>query len=194
MDKKDKKKKEPIIYEGIPCDSMEEAYFLMWVFELKKAGLVESVKRADGYSLFSGHYRIVDKIKKLKTKEVVVPVRKTILNPAVYTPDFTITWAKSPVFLLDNYARPIGNTSIVEVKPIFDQNGKTQEFVVKQKWLFSQFNTFVNLCIPQKLFKETFTPVEYLLTTVKKQKREVKWEVRTCEEYLSSLKTEINEA
>ncbi len=194
MEKKDKKKKEPIIYEGIPCDSMEEAYFLMWVFELKKAGLVKSVTRSEEYKLYDGLHRIVEEVKRLKTKTVVTEKKKTILNPIVYTPDFTIEWTKDPVFIRDIKAHRYYPISIVEVKPMFDQNGKTALFVVKQKWLCSHFDIFVNLCIPQKLFKETFTPVEYLLTTVKKQKRGVKWEVRTCEEFLSSLKESSNEA
>lgn len=185
---KPRKKKEPIVYNGIPCDSDEEKYFLMWAFELKKQGLISGISRANDFTLFDGLYETKEVVKKLKTKTSVKNVQKTVLAPTIYTPDFVITWTDSEIFFRDMSAGKGDRVSVVEVKPDFDEHNMTRLAIDKCKWLWQVQEIFVNICKMPSFFKETFTPVEYLVTNKTKQARKVKWEVRTCEEYLLTLK------
>lgn len=193
-DKAPRKKKEPIIYNGIPCDSDEEKYFLMWAFELKKAGYIKDISKAFKVTLFEGLYETREVVKKLKTKTSIKHVQKAILEPTIYTPDFIIEWTETPIFFRDDMAGSLNKSSLIEVKADFDQNNMTRLVVDKCKWMWQTHRVFVNICKIPSFFAQTFTPVEYLVTNKSKQARKIKWEVRTCEEFLSSLKAENNEA
>ena len=183
-----KPKKEPIIYRGIQCDSDEEKYFLFWCFELISKGVIKSVTRSESIVLFEGASETVTVTKVLKTKTTAKQVEKKFLNPLVYTPDFDIEWSGEPLLRLIDKDYASGNISRIEVKPIFDKNGKTASFVIKQKWCYQQLGIFINLCIPDKLFAATFTPTEYLVTAKKQTARKINWKVRGVDEWLSTFK------
>lgn len=190
-----KKVKEELLYRGIPCDSHEEEYFLMWAHELIEAGYIESIRRGQSYLLCGPMTN--DYAKQLKTKSK--PCSETLMQGHSYTPDFEIIWSTLGVYKFVNWEKGkkwnklfVGHwienerrVSTIEVKPVFDFNNMTRAFKINQKWMWDKFHIFINLAQPQDLFEKTFTPKEYLLTPTGKN-REIKWKVRSLNQYLNN--------
>jgi hypothetical protein len=183
--------KQPLVYRGLPCDSPEEVYFLMWAFELVDRGYIQSIKRADSIELFEPvkiPYRKV-----LKTK--VVDTVQHLFNDKVYTPDFRLEFTPIGLYKLVDliydknkltkvFVSNETNHVLVEVKPDYDQNGKTAVFSILQKWTWQKVGKYVNLCKVPSLFAETFTPQEYMLTAKTKKPKKIKHKVLTCDQWL----------
>ena len=161
------------IYKGIIFDSREEVWFAMWCEELKQAGLIrywhkeiESIEVIPSYSL---QY---NKITELKTRTKAEAKSFKLLNNLSYTADFEISFTNEG---FDIFVSPINenikpdryffcynpkNMCIIEVKPSFDQHGKTARFSLLQKMIWHNLGIFVDLIIPEDLFRDTFMPQE----------------------------------
>lgn len=188
-------------------DSKDEEYFSWWCQELKDAGIIEDYGRARAYRLnkpLTDSY-VENKVLKTKVKELVK--EQTLIPVKVYTPDFYIVWKYK---LSNDFQQPLvdignrkltksfisqDNISIVEVKPIFDQNNMSRLFKTNQAIMWDKYSIYVNLVIYQELFEQTFTPKKYILeegtyknTTKhgKKGDNKIKWKVKTLEEYLNA--------
>lgn len=155
-------------------DSQEEVWTAMWLQELKDAGYVNDwFKILLPIHIFEPVEFYYNKVTVLKTKTKEELKKFTLLNDLDYTPDFQVTWTSAGMkhfvsriadieinpkswFFCDN---PL-NTTLIEVKPNFDQNGKTAKFSIIQKILWSVHKRFVDLILPEKLFEGTFMPKE----------------------------------
>jgi len=172
-----KKVKQILEYRGIICDSEEEIFTLMWLWELKEKGFIESINRAESIKLSEPVLQQYEKVLKTKTKTL----SKTILREHIYTPEFEVKWIKP----LDFFYIKDG-ISLIESKPKFDQNNMTRLFKINQKWVYEKYQILVNLFIPETVFENTFTPKEYLKTKTGKN-RKIKWEIKTIEQWLSTI-------
>lgn len=194
-----KKKKEPLVYNNIPCDSYEEVAFLQWCQELINKGYILKVERGKTYPLTYGLSKNWTEVVHMKTKDKTISKKQVILAPSEYTPDFQIYWTEeginkfcSNLFFDDKCDKLFFNDimfafnhfTTVEVKPIFDQNNMERLCKNNQKFLYDRHNIYVNIIKPTQLFEKTFTPKEYMLTTKTKQKRKINFVTRTLEEYL----------
>jgi hypothetical protein len=187
-------------YNGILYESLEEWAFLCWIFELKTMGYIKNIARSDSYLL--SDQLLNNFVVNLKTKSR--PDTQALMNGHSYTPEFNIVWKdralEKMVWILDSKVKrekshlfigkrcPDGSVeSVIEIKPPFDFNSMTRMFVINQKWMWQRHNIYVNLIKPQELFKNTFTPVEYILTSTGKQ-RKINWKVKSMYEYLNNSK------
>lgn len=196
-------KKEKRQYLGHDIDSDEEIYCIMWMEELKNKGYIKNYERSQTFILSQPFKVPYTKITQLKTKSKEEKKQQIILNGCEYTPDFKITWHKDRCHpFVDNMHDMYGKymdkvlrsneiltdelVTYLEVKPQYDQNGKTQYFKLNQKWLWDVYGVFVNLFIPIEIFKSTFTPMGYLFTSGGKKKtgKQVAYKVLTLDEYL----------
>lgn len=166
------------IYRGTIFDSREEVWFAMWCQELKERGYIYNWYKASIPLQVINPLKI-EYIKKieLKTKTRYESKEFNLLKGLSYTPDFYITWTLkglrefvSPMsqdinpnkwfftpFLNDGNQ---SNEGVVEVKPTFDQHGKTARFSIIQKIVWDKLQIFVDLIIVEDLFKSTFMPAE----------------------------------
>lgn len=192
------------LYEGIPFESDSELYALYWLLELKSKSFIESIERAPEILLSSPLVNKFTQVTKLKTKENTKEIIQNILQPHYYTAEFKVKWNNNtpPGILWDISNLSISkfnslfishsinvDTSItyIEVKPVFDFQNKNSWFKLNQKWAWASRGVYINLIQPDKLFKSTFTPREYLNTRKKKTERQIKWPIITCDQYLLSL-------
>lgn len=186
-------------------DSKEELYFSFWLEELEQAGYINSWNNAKTYQLGE---KIVNKYtEQLKTK--AKEKEQTILNGCEYTPDFEINWNFNAINIFFDIFPVLTNikvnpdlilakvvdseltkhfTSIVEIKPNFDQNNMTRLNGINRKWMYQKHSIFVNLVKVPDIFKDTFTPKKYLVTDTGKQTRLIHFQTRSLEDYVK-LKT-----
>jgi len=197
------------IYKGIPVDSEPEMFVLDWLFELQDRGFIHSIQRGRemqlGLGLVHGYRKVTVMKRKTKEEQII----QTILDPHYYTPDFVVQWFPKALDIhivssvaqisyerLDglfvshpNVKQDVGQLygTFIEVKPDHDYQDNTRRFIVNQKWMWDCRKVFINLVKPFKLYKSTFTPQAYLHTRKKKTEREIKWNIRTVDQYLESL-------
>lgn len=183
------------VYLGIPYDSLEEMAFLQWANELKIAGYILSIERAESFLLCDAMQ--INYAQQLVTKSK--PMQQTILHGHSYTPEFKILWANKAAGKITQHLNvPKKMTSIllgtpqaggskcetyIEIKPLFDQNNMERLFKLNQKWMWDKHKVFVNLIKCPELFEESFTPKEYLITRTGK-KRLIKWKVKSVQSFL----------
>lgn len=194
--KKKRKAKLPLSYKGISCDSSEEVYFLMWLFELSDLGYVKSIDRCPPIEL-SNKIGLPYSVELVRSKKEKVLF---IVREHIYTPEFKIIWNKKADFLIKRVSNPEGlfydiglrdtlylETATfetwLEVKPKFDQNNMTRLFKINQKWVYDKHGMFVDLVIPETLFEKTFTPKDYLTTPTGKP-RKINYKPKSCQEWL----------
>jgi len=161
-------------------DSKENTYFSWYLDELKKAGYIsEWIYEPKSYNLFDPIKRIDIK----KNKEI----ERKLLGAHSYTPDFGIIWNESAYDIFTREIKELlpsrinnpffrqGNRSVIEVKPIFDRNNMIRLFSINQRWVYQKIGRYVQLIVPEKLFKDTFTPLKYLFTDSGRQPRKIKF-------------------
>jgi hypothetical protein len=182
-------------YKNIIFDSREEVWFAMWLEELKQAEFIQ-----EWYKI-NTPMQILDPVKflytrttQLKTKEKKEVKNFTLLNDLTYTPDFIIKWTDNGwnkfVSLIEGNINPkswffgsyeyeFRRVTYAEIKPTFDQHGKTARFSVIQKVIWSIKNIFVDLIIPEDLFEGTFMPQEAIPDfKYKKNPRTGQWKTK----------------
>jgi hypothetical protein len=145
----------------------------MWLAEAEKAGLVARWSKVTlPYNIFDAVKFSYIKETQLKTKLKREEKDFTLLQDLQYTPDFHVIWNYSAYRKLfsvlgDNtdpnswfFCKDSTFEGWIEVKPNFDQNGKTAKFSIIQKILWNTKRMFVDLILPEKLFEGTFMPQE----------------------------------
>jgi hypothetical protein len=163
--------KKIIEYNGILLDSTEEKWICMWLQELQDAGYIEFWERiTKSIQIFPAVKFDYTKETVLKTKTKVEEKSFTLLQDLEYTPDFVVRWNKRAYkkffsVICDNidpkswfFCKDSWFEGFIEVKPNFDQNGKTAKFSIIQKILWNTQKMFVDLIQPEKLFEGTFMP------------------------------------
>lgn len=183
-------------------DSKEELYFSWYLDELKDAGYIEKYEsQPESYVLSAPLFYEYDKHLKTKTKTIV----KKLMQEHIYTADFKIVWSEKARNIFFNteanrvdltkapFIAADGNAvSIVEIKPLFDQNNMTRLFTINQKWLCQRHGIYAQKIIVDKkngkgLFAETFTPIRYLLTDKSLKPRKLKYTPKILTEYIGLL-------
>jgi hypothetical protein len=195
--KKEPKKATKGIYKEIEYDSLEELAMLQWLFELKAAGYIKKIARAESYLLSMAYVNdYVENMKRVSSK----PMTQTLLHGHSYTPEFEVHWDKkaldkfiwmsgqgkmTKVFIGYEFENNPGSyVTYIEVKPLFDQNNMERLFKLNQKWMWQNYSIFINLVKVKDLFEKTFTPKEYL-TTPSGKKRVLKWKPKTLFSYVN---------
>jgi hypothetical protein len=195
-----KVKKEKQYYNGIEVDSQEEIAILMWLYELKNAGYIDSIARSYSFKLSEPVEHTYTHNQQMKTKSKVVEKKQTLLNGHIYTPEFRIelnqrgnnllVWRQSLDYnkkhdkvFIGVWEEGIGSVVYIEVKPKWNANNMTRLFKLNQKWVFAKYGVHINLIIPETLFASTFTPKEYLKTPTGKI-RKISWKIKTLEEFV----------
>jgi hypothetical protein len=189
----------PFLLES-ELDSNEELYFAWWLSELCDNGYVlDVIPQPQPFSLQEGLCHTY--VKEMKTKNKIL--EEVIIKPSVYTTDFLVKWSEKAlntfVTTLDTDDKIMkghshtlliakqtenGIHTYIEVKPSFDQNNMTRLSRTNIKWVWDKHKEYINLVIPEKHFKKTFTPERFLLTTKSKTKRKLKYIPLTLKEYL----------
>ncbi len=193
-----KKQKRIIEEDGHVFDSSEELHMYWYFKELQDKGYVKKiVTQPPTFPLLDpvkGRY-----IKEMKRVEDKV-IEETLLQGHSYTTDLRVDWNNNAIDLFcvriksyikkSNYQIICNGSfndyfSFVEVKPIFDQNNMTRLVRNTIKLVFYIHRSFINLCVPEKVFNKTFTPKRFLFTDISKQSRKIKYKnVITLEEFL----------
>lgn len=185
--------------DNLSLDSKEELYLNWYLEELKQAEFIRE------YTLDPSSYTLSEKVsvevvveKQLKTKLKQETKSKTLLNQHVYTPDAEVIWTSKAlgVFIgtTENYLlkkRPFYHDlykSVIEVKPTWNMQNMKRLFSLNQKWMLKEHGIYVQMVIPELLFRDTFTPQRFLLTDKGTRERAIRWEVRTLNDYYGQFK------
>lgn len=200
-----KKDKKIFEYKGTLMESQEEAWFAMWLEELRRNGYIISWdKVTKSIELTKPVKFSYIKETELKTKIKRETKEFTLLNGMTYTPDFSIYWSPkgwekfasnltTPKKDAQFFAHHLITDTYVEIKPKFDQNNMTRDFITKQKFIYDKLKLFVNLIFPEELFEDTFMPEEAKLDFIYKVNTKIKkkgeWKTnyipKTLNEFLS---------
>jgi hypothetical protein len=179
-------------------DSNEELYFSWYLDELKDKGYVNAWEKVEtSYTLTPGlQHEYIKKMVRVSNKIL----QQTILKPSVYTPDFKIYWEPKAIGLFvvnpDDTNDKINTPficdeeliSIVETKGTFDNNNMTRLAINNIKFLYYEYNVFVNLIKVPSIFNKTFTPNRYLMTNETLKPRKIKYKyVRNLLQFTKSL-------
>lgn len=183
--------------DGYTFDSSEELHAYWWFKELKENGYIdEIIPHPQSFNLSR---KFIVEYTKVMKKVPSKTIEKTIMHPHGYSCDFKIVWNKKALesVIFDSMLTPITSTrsthfdrlmahkliSFIEVKPVFDQNNMTRAFMINQKWVMEKYSTYINLFVPPKIFKKTFTPKRYLLTDVSKTTRKINFPIKSLQEF-----------
>jgi hypothetical protein len=181
-------------------DSQEELYFSWYLEELANKNVI--VKWDYHPKPFILSDRIIHTYsKKLKTKSIIKD--SVILNDHKYQADFLIHWNPEWNGLIfmnldeDLYNRDFvfiaqgnNNFSVVDVKGTFSgpHNNSAVTFPLDQKWVYQKYGIYVQKIMPSYLFKESFTPIRYLLTDESGRARKLDYKPISITQYLESIK------
>jgi hypothetical protein len=180
--------------EGL-YDSHEELYFSWWTNELINAGYIKAViPQPEPFVLFDGYNCTYEE--KYKRKEGYKAVEESLLREHTWTTDVLIEWDKSAEGLFYELqdsanrkkkgsslntilAKEVGymqpkHISYIEIKPSFDKHNMTKFARLNQQWTFQLHNIYVNIIVPEKHFKKTFTPQRFFYTNATNSKKERK--------------------
>lgn len=194
-------------------DSNDELYFSWYCEELKEFGIIYDFTRGNSYELNKTLKIEYKEIKVLKTKTKIVDKIQTLIPTKIYTPDFEIIWnrgensrkfvqvLKESIQITKPFICQLLEgifTSIIEIKPQFDQNNMTRLFKTNQAIMWDK-KIYVNLIGYEELFENTFTPKKFILNPNqiysnntkfgKKGDSKIKWKIRTLKEYLDGNTT-----
>lgn len=167
-----KKKKNPIVFDGLEFDSPDELEFYHWLVEARDHGVIDRFNTDPETYLLTPDVRI-ECVKYLKTK--TTHVIRQILKPHYYTPDFEfwVTDPRVPYFLGMYSSTTASDTAryIVDVKNrAYSIYNNHREFSINQKLMFQTHGLYVPAVDPRKLFKRTFVPEEIRHSKNTKQK------------------------
>lgn len=198
IEKGPKKKKVFEPFRGIHCESDAERFTLMWLFELKDEGFIDTVERAESFLLAEPVSR--NYVRRLKSRGV--SEEETLIRGCVYTPDFKVTLTKKGrtcgiFFDINTDAKIMGKGTrfihqngivYIETKGTAARTLRdTRElFEVEKKWLWNKHHIYVNLFIHERVFPNTFTPTNFLLTDKTKKERTIHFKKQTLDQFLNS--------
>lgn len=193
--------------------SLEEYQFSLFLEELRDFGYVdEIIYQPESFVLNKPlkQQKLVFKGRGKNKREEWVDT--TPLIPVKhYTCDFKVKWANKAVGVISSgilymdskvnikfYVDIKTNdfVSYFEVKPKFDQNNMTRLVKTNQAIVWDKYNIYVQIVIPEILFKETFLPTKYreylegeeLRLGSKSKERTKLLSFRTFKEYMEGLK------
>ena len=199
-------------------DSTEEYWIYLYLLELQEAEYIKSFEcQPRSFELFKGLPKKFYILKQLKTKiSKKYSKKQHLINPHLYTADFSIIWnlekiknilcqdinniefKKDIPFFSEIFPDPdnmvYNGISYFEVKAKFDRNNATRLFTSRtQPWIWQKFRIYIQLIIPEILFKQTFIPKELLPEFYykkngkgyKKGDKKFKWDYKSLKEYIN---------
>lgn len=198
----------------------DEEVYASWFFEelLAKGYIEEITYQPEPFTLANPvpYYWQQPKPTKKEPNRTVLKENK-LLEGVEYTPDVQVIWTEKAKDVFYTLTHPKSNKcnlfiahidtdtnkpfSVIEVKPVFDDNNMTREVILKHKWVYQIYRIYTNMFIRDKIMPKLFTPARYIATQVytkkytnKKTKvtynkgdSKIKWKVRTLEEYLQEV-------
>jgi hypothetical protein len=193
----------------VDFQSKEEMYFSWYLDELKDAGYIKkwhyqfpTYPLADTISVPVVKYTPSGKLSKNQKP-------RTLLQPASYTCDFCIDWTNKakyllfepidaiqtwrPVFFADYILEIDCYRSYVDVKAVFTRrDSDAAKFSLLQKWVWQNYETYIQKVVPAHLFEHTFTPKRYLITDKTKKARTIKYDTITLQKYIEVKNVELD--
>lgn len=180
-------------------DSHEELYYSWYLDELQDAGFIKSYEAQHVFHLLPDVNHIyTKKMVRVADKEV----EYSLMKGHIYTTDFKIEWDESAKGIFyEDLTDPPEHTpmtkalyiakegvTFIEIKPKFDFKNMTRLVKINIKWVWSLYNEYVQIVVPEKMFKKTFTPNRYQYTNKSNKKRVIKFETQTLDEFLQHIK------
>lgn len=191
-------------------DSWEEQYIEWYLQELREAGHILKYEYQPETFLLSPVQKYSEVVT-LKTKTRVD--EHSILQPHSYTPDYRIFWNSSAIGIfckvlseksineclkvdksvngnhkkakfwsqLHKTGIPV---SVIDVKPVFDMQNMTRQFVINQKWLYDKYDVYCQKVIHEDLFAKTFCPFRFTKTNKSMCDRKLKFKPVSLFEFL----------
>jgi len=179
-------------------DSNEEMYYSWYLDELRDAGFILDYKPQYIFQLSGDvNHSYTKPMKRVDDKEIVY----SLMKGHIYTTDFVIRWTeKAKGIFYEDLLDPPPNTPLtkahyvvqdgigyVEIKPKFDFKNMTRLVKLNIKWVWNLHSKYVQIVVPEEMFKETFTPQRFLLTDKDMRKRTIKFKTRTLDEFLQHI-------
>jgi hypothetical protein len=164
-------------YNDMQLDSEEELQFAEWLNEATEHGYVSKWEYHPYEFTLSGKitYR---KEQQLKTK--VRYTNPTLLQPHIYTPDFSIWFTEK--FLEKFNILPLCEADTVytiDIKGTFGRFNDSRLFSINQKWVYEKHQVYIHKLIPVKFFQQTFVPKAIAFKKNRKQ-LEIKKDFLAC--------------
>lgn len=196
-----------ISHDGKEFGSWEEIYFYWWMKELQVHGYIQDIVLQPKSFELSGQVKVpyVKPMKRVADKHL----EHLLLDSHEYTTDAQIIWNYTAVGLFTfglNQATSRPHTkeevklipanedgatgtlySFIEVKPKFNMHNMIREAKINQKWVMEKYNRFVDIIVPEKLFKRTFTPERYLVTNISMKARKLDYDPITLSEFKKKM-------
>lgn len=198
-------KPKQFVYDGVTYDSISEIWFKWYLEELRARDyLLDYEYQPPSIGLSAKVQYPVNVQMKTKVKES----HRSLLPEHSYRPDYRIVWSEKAdgVFYMNIESRRIITTpfvaqehrTLIEVKPKFDVNNMTRLFRINQKWIYEQYQTYVQaiICVPDirkgeivknknALFNVSFCPERYRFTDMGIQFRKGTGRYQRIDEFLS---------
>lgn len=180
-------------------DSKEELYYSWYLDELQDAGYINNYQAQHVFKLLPDvNHAYTKKMKRVEDKEI----EYSIMKGHIYTTDFKIEWNESAKGIFyEDLTDPPENTpltkahyiandgiSYIEIKPKFDYKNMTRLVKINIKWVWSLHNEYVQIVVPEKMFKQTFTPERYMYTDKSNRMRVIKYKIIDLDGFLQHTK------
>jgi len=183
----------------IKFDSDAEMHFSWWLEELKVNGYIKE------YYFHHTKFDLSESVHYLELQRknrVDKMVERTLIQPQTYSSDFTVEWNDVAINKFIVSLPVVGHklnsfifvaqdlVSIIDVKGSvlskFTRNYNSHAtFPIKRAWVYQKYNVFVNTASIPDLFIHTFTPERYKLTNVRQDARNIKFKVKTLNEFIN---------
>ena len=178
-------------------DSKEESYFIDYLNELKSLKIVKKIERMDTFSLI----KPIKKNIHLFDNDNLVLKPFDLLREHDYTGDFKITFNNSIEGFIENENSLTNaikkkknnifvctdNVAYIETKANYIQPNELRCFKINQKLMYQIHGIYVNLIKIPEIFEYSFTPDSYLYTEKKKQLRKLKYQTKTCKQFINEI-------
>lgn len=182
-------------------DSNEEKHFSWYLDELKSRDIITEWQYHPKPFLLSDKvtHTYIKSGKKKSTE-----LQAFLMHPHSYQADFIIYWNagwEGRFFMcldsllslnypfITNMSKSGRPYSVIDVKGSFagPRNNSAITFPLDQKWVYQNYNIYVQKIIPKELFENTFIPGKYLSTDKTNRKRKINHIMRTLTDYIMIL-------
>ena len=188
--------------------SDSEVHFAWFIDELLTDGYIKSWTYEEETFDLVGSHKVPWK-KQMRTK--IKDMEFTLTQGCTYQPDFKINWDESAkdIFYYERteeitqaekdlpYFYAKDGISRIEIKPSHDFQNKTQQAIIKIKWLLQVKDVYVQVVIPtpsvtkggavsptNALFHSLFVPYRYSLTDGATKDRKIRFNNKTLDEWV----------
>ena len=182
-----KKKREPIIYEGVQYDSEFEILFAMWIKEAKQCGYIKLAEYHPSSYLLS--IPVFRECWKQDSKGKWKKGKEELFGKVIYTADWRIMWTNkafecgligvlegdrrmNEFALMGQRSKSGDYVSFIDVKPPIKAGGHNasyRDFAIKAPLIYAQCGHYLQSLVPinakkpgECFFSKCWAPKEYL--------------------------------